>query len=152
MNFQSISPVEDYKFYLDLAFRRARERGEKLRDTKLKGGRLDKSKYIELMKMQVIVDTIVSRMESIVKSFPNLDELPEFYNELVRLSLDYVQFKKSLGAVNWLENRARSMLKIYRSKLDKNREFDRINVLKREFLGRLSSMVKQVKQNLLLLS
>ena len=151
MNFQSIKSVEDYKFYLDLAFRRAREKGTKLRSTKLKGGRLEKSKYIEFMKLQVISDTIAARMQVIVESFPSLDELPEFYNELVRLSIDYAQFKRSLGAVNWLGQRARNMLKIYKSKLDKNTQFERINIIKREFLGRISSMVKQVKTDFVFL-
>lgn len=151
MNFQSIKPVEDYKFYLDLAFRRAREKGTKLRSTKLKGGRLEKSNYIEFMKLQVISDTLASRMQSIIESFPSLDGLPEFYNELVRLSMDYGQFKKSLGAVNWLGQRARNMLKIYKSKLDKNKQFERINIIKREYLGRISSMVKQVKSDFVFL-
>lgn len=151
MNFQSIKPIENYQFYVDLALRRAREKGKQLRAKRLKGGRLEKSKFIVLMKMQVIADTISSRMEAIVKSFPNLDELADFYNELLRISLDYSQLKKSLGAVNWLRKRAFNMLKIYRSKLDKNREFDRINVLKTEFIGRLSSMVKQIKNDFVFL-
>ena len=151
MNFQSIHPVEDYKFHLDLAFRRAREKGKKLRSAKLKGSRIEKSNYIEFMKMQSISDTIVYRMQSIIESFPSLDELPEFYNELVRLSIDYAQFKKSLGAVNWLGQRAKNMLKIYKSKLDKNKQFERINPLKTEFLGRISSMIKQVKGDFIFL-
>ncbi len=147
MNFQNIKPVDGYKFYLDLAFRRAREKGTKLRGQKLKGGRIEKSKYIELMKMQVISDTICARMQSIINSFPNLDDLDPFYSELLRLHLDYAQLKRSLGAVNWLRQRAYNMLKIYRSKLDKNRDFDRINPIKTEFLGRISSMVKQLKKD-----
>jgi len=147
MNFQSIKPIEDYQFFLDLAFRRAREKGEKLRSTKLRGGRLEKSNYIELMKMQVIVDTISMRMDDIIRSFPNLDDLDEFYAELLRISLDYAQLKKSLGAINWLGTRSKHMFRIFRSKLEKNKNFDNINKIKGEFLGRLSSMVKQVKKD-----
>lgn len=151
MNFQSIKPVEPYQFYLDLAFRRAREKGEKLRGTKLKGQRHQKSKYIELMKMQVISDTLISRMESIIKSFPNLDDLDEFYAQLLRLNLDFRQFKKSLGAINWLRKKSYEMFKIFKSKQDKNKQFDRINALKGEYLGRMSSMVKQVKGDFIFL-
>jgi nucleolar GTP-binding protein len=151
MNFQSIKPVEEYKFYLDLAFRRAREKGDKLRGKKLKGGRLDKSKYIELMKMQVINDTIVSRMDAIVKSFPQVDDLPEFYNELVKLTIDYGQLKKSLGSVNWLRIRSKKLFDMYKGKINRNKQFERINILKKEFLGRLSSMVKQIKKDFIFL-
>jgi nucleolar GTP-binding protein len=147
MNFQNLKPIEDYKFYLDLAFRRAREKGKKMRNLKLKGSRLFKSKYIVLTKMQVISDTICARMEVIVKSYPDLDELPEFYLEMIKLHIEYGQLKKSLGAVNWLRKRAYNMLKIYKSKIDKTKDFDKINPLQTEFLGRISSMIKQVRDD-----
>ncbi len=148
MNFQEITPVEDYNFYLDLAFRRSREKGKELRLNKLEGGRYDKSKYIEVLKMQVIADTISSRMESIVKSFPSFDNLAPFYQEMVRLHIDYVQLKKSLAALNWLSHKSKEMFKIYCSKLDKNHDFNQINILKKQYLGRMSSLIKQVKGDL----
>ena len=151
MSFQNINPVEPYKFYLDLAFRRAREKGEKLRSTKLKGSRLQKSQYIELMKMQVISDTLIARMEAIIKTFPNMDDLTPYYSELLRISLDFPQLKKSLGAVNWLRKRSFNMFKIYRSKLMKNKIFDNNNKIKTEFLGRMSSFVKQIKDDFVFL-
>jgi nucleolar GTP-binding protein len=151
MNFQSIKPIEDHKFFLDLAFRRAREKGKALRTQKLKGGRLEKSKHIELMKLQVIADTLASRMISIGKSFPVLDDLPEFYNHLVKLSLDYAQLKKSLAAINWLRKKVMELFRIYKSKISKTRHFERINPLKREFLGRISSVLKQVKDDFVFL-
>ncbi len=151
MNFQTISPVEDSDFILDLAFRRAREKGKKLRGLKLKGGRLEKSRYIELMKMQVISDTIAAKAKSTVERFPSLDGLPEFYNEMIRLEIDYRQFKKSLAAVHWLEKGIMQLFSTYRVKLKTNKQFDRIAVLKREFLGRASSVIKQVKKDFVFL-
>jgi nucleolar GTP-binding protein len=151
MNFQYIKPVEGYKFYLDLAFRRAREKGEKLRQTKLKGGRLQKSKYIVQMKMQVISDTITSRMQAIVKSFPNFDDLDDFYKELVRLTVDFGQLRKSLAAVNWVYKRSGALYRMYNSKLNQNKRFEKINDIQREYLGRVSSLVKQVKSDFIFL-
>jgi nucleolar GTP-binding protein len=151
MNFQDIKPVEGYKFYLDLAFRRAREKGEKLRGQKLKGSRIQKSKYIVLMKMQVISDTIISRMEGIGKSFPNFDDLDIFYKELIMLNLDLGQLRKSLAAVNWVRKQAESLFRTYKGKLRQNTQFDRINVINREYLGRVSSFIKQVKKDFIFL-
>jgi nucleolar GTP-binding protein len=145
MSFQTIKQVEDYQFYLDLAFRRSREAGKKIR-LDLAGERKAKSKYIEIAKIQVVTDTISSRMEAIIKSFPSLDQLPEFYNELIRLNIDYAQLKKSLGAVNWLGLMTKDLYKTYLNKI-KHAHFDGINPLRRAFLGRLSSMVKQIKDD-----
>ncbi|MDO8480323.1 MAG: GTPase [Nanoarchaeota archaeon] len=151
MNFQDIKSIEPAQFYLDLAFRRMREKGTELRQTRLQGGRIEKSRYIETLKMQVVADTLTSRMQSIVKSFPSLDTLPEFYNQLVRLHIEYGQLKLSLGSVHWLGIRAQKIFQEYRTKLKMNTRFERVNVLSREYLGRISSMVKQLKGDFIFL-
>ena len=150
MNFQNIKPVERYQFYLDLAFRRAQEKGKQLRMVKLTGGRLEKSRYIELMKMQVISDTLVSRMDAIGKNFPSIDNLPLFYQELIPLVTDLGQLKKSLAAVNWLKKAVSKFFVNYKGKLKRSR-FDALAGTKREFLGRISSLVKQVKSDFVFL-
>ncbi|MBS3135447.1 50S ribosome-binding GTPase [Candidatus Woesearchaeota archaeon] len=151
MNFERIKPVENFQFYIDLAMRRAREKGSELRAKKLRGGSLEKSKYIELMKMNVFADTVSSRMENIVKSFPSFEGLPEFYRELIKLRIDYGQVRKSLAAVDWAMRKSREMLSMYADKINKNREFERINVLRNSFLGRASSILKQIKRDLIIL-
>jgi len=151
MNFQDIKSIEPAQFYLDLAFRRMREKGKELRLTKLHGGRIEKSRWIETLKMQVVADTISSRMQSIVKSFPSLDNLPEFYNQLVRLHIEYGQLKLSLGSVHWLGMNVQKIFQEYRRKQKMNTRFERVNALTREYLGRVSSMVKQLKKDFIFL-
>ncbi|MBR9699149.1 GTP-binding protein [Candidatus Woesearchaeota archaeon] len=151
MNFQNLHPVEDYQFYIDLAFRRAREGGKRLRAKKLKGGRLEKSTHIELMKMQIIADTITARMDSIGKNFPSINQLPVFYQDMLKLTLDDGQLRKSLGAINWLRIQSRKLFLDYKWKLVRNKQFSRVNIIRGEFLGRISSLVKQVKKDFLFL-
>ena len=147
MNFQNIKPIERSKDYLDLAFGKAREKSKK----KLKGEWLEKIKKKELIKLDVVKDQLVNRLEKIRKEFPNLEKLPKFYKELLKLTLDYVMLKKALGGVNWAVKRIRFFHKDYVRKISKSREAKKIKSLRREFYGRISSVVKQIDKQLFFL-
>ena len=78
MNFQYIVPVQRSKDYLDVAFRKAREKSSK----KIEGEWLEKIKKKEMIRFDVIKDQLVDRLDKVVKSFPSLDHLPHFYIKL----------------------------------------------------------------------
>ena len=148
MNFQDLVKVEIPDFYLDVAFRRTKEKARLIRGSQLKGTRMDKSRYIETRKIELIKDTLVNSLIKIVKSFPSIDQLPEFYLELVKCTIDYAMLKKSLGAVNWAIKRVDEFFKIYSSKINKCSDLQKINQYRREFYGRISSFIKQIKKEL----
>lgn len=147
MNFQFIVPIERSKDYLDIAFRKAREKSNK----KLEGEWLEKIRRKEMIRLDVIKDQLVERLDKVVKSFPSLDHLPPFYIELIKLTLDYGDLKKSLGGVSWAIGKVRFFHKNYVTKLSKVQERNRIQVLKNEFYGRISSVVKQINSGLIFL-
>ena len=148
MNFQDLVKVETPDFYLDVAFRRTKDKARLIRGSQLKGTRMDKSRYIETRKIELIKDVLVNSMIKIVKSFPSIDQLPEFYLELVKCTIDYAMLKKSLGAVNWAIKRVDEFFKIYSSKINKCSDLQKINQYRREFYGRISSFIKQIKKEL----
>ena len=147
MNFQYIVPVERSKDYLDVAFRKAREKSNK----KLEGEWLEKIKKKEMIRLDVIKDQLVDRLDKVVKSFPTLDQLPSFYIELIKLTIDYGNLKKSLGAVSWAIGKVRFFHKNYVKKLSRTSERGRIQVIKNEFYGRISSVIKQISKELIFL-
>ena len=72
MNFQDLKKIEKADFYIDLAFRRATERGDIMRSS-LAGkpsNRLEKSKTIELEKIATIRLTFAECLDRIIKNFP----------------------------------------------------------------------------------
>lgn len=148
MNFQTLLKIEDPEFYIDLAFRRAKEKSGEIRSSKLKGTRMEKSRYIETRKIEIIKDTIVEHLKKVLVSYPSIDQLPEFYLELVKCTLDYVMLKKSLGALGWAIKRTDEMFRIYASKINKCNDLQKINQYRREFYGRFSSILKQIRDEL----
>ena len=148
MNFQNLTKVENPDFYIDIAFGRAQRKAKQIRLSKLQGTRLEKSRYIETRKIEIIKDTLVIHFSNIVRSFPSIDQLPEFYIELIKCTLDYANLKKSLGGVNWSQKRVEEFFKIYSSKINKCKDMQKVNQFRREYYGRISSFVKQIKDEL----
>lgn len=148
MNFQGLKKIENQDFYIDLAFRKANERSSLLRSTKIKGTRIDKSKKIELSKIDAIKDVLSGKLMGIGKAFPDLESLPEFYNELVKCTVDYSALKKSLGALKWAKSKIEEMHNIYKHKIKKCKELTKINDYRRQFYGRVSSIMKQIKNEM----
>ncbi len=148
MAFQSIKPIENYKFYCELALRRANEAAEKQRAASANKSRFEKSKIIEMSKMSVIKAVLYEKLTNIMKSFPDFDEMTEFYQELVKVTMDYPALIKSLGAVNWARGRIDELLRTYTSKLSRTTLMEYVNVARREFAGRAFSVMKQIRKEL----
>ena len=149
MNFQDLKKIEKADFYVDLAFRRATERAEIIRlGFKRSDARIYKSKKIEMEKIQVITHTIADNFEKIVKGFPSLDDLPEFYKEMIKITIDMVELKKALSSVHSSRLVLFDIYRVYNHKIKQCTELPRINQYRQEFLGRASSIPRRIKNDL----
>ena len=145
MNFQTIPPIESSKAVLDSAFRKAREKG---RQKNLKGNWLQIIRRKESLKLDIVTETITARLETILKHFPLTKDLSSFYQKLMKLTIDLSLYQKSLGAVNWARQQVRAMHGSYVSKTNRTTEREKIKHISTEFYGRVSSIVKQIDDNL----
>lgn len=145
MNFEKLPPVESSKVLLDIAFRKARE---KEKQKKLEGSWMQIIKKKESLKLDIVKDLLVQKLELILTQFPQTEILPQFYIKLMKLTLDFAELKKSLGAVNWASMRIRKLHKEYVSKINRAQEQPFIRKASTEFYGRVSSTLKQIDQNL----
>jgi len=147
MNFQTLPPVDNAKQLLDLAFKRAREKAE----MKVMRGQKDMGKAIkqkESQKLDIIKDVLNSRLAKLQRDFPEVDKLPQFYQELCRLTLDMAKFKQSFGALKWAMDKVAFFQRQYNSKINKEANRYKIGVISKEFYGRISSVMKQIDENL----
>jgi len=150
MSFNDIPKIEEPDFYIDLAFKRANSAAYESRANS-EGTRKDKSKIIERAKLNEIKHVIIKQMELITKSFPSLDDLPEFYKEMIKAIADFDELKKALGAIQWVSQKTSEFTSKYESKISKTWELQTINQHRREYYGRISSLLKQIKKELALL-
>ncbi|MBN1792657.1 50S ribosome-binding GTPase [Candidatus Woesearchaeota archaeon] len=147
MSFQSINKVESAQKMLDIALKRV----SKINFKKSKGDELSKAKKKELMKMDVVNQNVHSSLFRIIREFPALDNLSEFYSELLKSSLDFDRLKQCLGAVNWADNQAKSLVLTHKKKVAAARSREVLHSFMSAYLGRLSSVLKQVNPNLMFL-
>ena len=145
MNFQKIAPPVRGKELLDIAFRKAREKG-KLK--KLKGNWLQIIRQKESLKLDIMKDNIVSKLQKVLDDFPKYEELGNFYNKLMDLTLDKKRYSNSLGGVDWGIKQIRKFHKGYVSKIVKCKDRTEIKELSKQCYGRVSSIVKHLDKGL----
>lgn len=126
---------------LDKALGRASKATAKGRDYE------ERTRNLGIAKVQVAGHTIESTLESYVKGFPTLDKLPPFYRELVDVLVDRGKLKKHLGAVDWAAGKCADVTRDYARRMGRAPLKD-IPALRREAVGRLSSIVNQVSKDL----
>jgi nucleolar GTP-binding protein len=139
MAFLEIKPIESGERYLDTAIKRAKSKSAQL---KVRGTKLDKIKTLEMMKIAVVRDRLVSRLDEILKTFPRAEDLSLFYRKLVEYTIGKGKFKKALGKVRWSRDKINDIFRHYNSKLKKVKDLKDINKIKRVFYGRISSLIK----------
>ncbi len=148
MNFQDLKRVESMDFYLDVAIKRTKKRMEELREGSLRGSNLKRSQFVELSKLESIESELREMLLKIPKSFPSLDNLSEFYQQLIDTTLDMTEIKKSLASIKWCVEKNSEFLNLYKRKIKAATEIPRINQYRREFFGRVASTLKQIKKHL----
>ncbi|MBI2147832.1 50S ribosome-binding GTPase [Candidatus Woesearchaeota archaeon] len=147
MNFQTLVTIETSDRYLKTAFSRAREAAEKTREKPF-ANRFSKSKAIEVDKVVAAHRTLTKSLKTILVSFPSIDQLDPFYQELIRTTLDYAQLKRSLGSINWALQKVMHLGVESKQTIYHCQDMTALNKHRRGYFGRVSSFMKQVSRDL----
>ncbi len=149
MNFQHLVKIEDSQQYIDIAFNAAAKKAHQER-LKKKGvkhqTRIEKSKRMELLRVDIVTKSLVNLLKGIIESFPVIDNLDIFYQELIKTTMEYVRLKKSLGAVVWAIEKIRYFNREYREKIKRSRSITHMNDARKQFYGRVASVIKQIRK------
>ncbi len=126
---------------LDKALGRSAKATAKGRD------RAERTRNLAVAKVQTAGQTLEGTLHGYVKAFPTLDRLPPFYRELVDILVDRDRLRKHLGAVDWAAGKAHELTRDYVRRIGRAPIQD-LPRLRKEAVGRLSSVVHQVSQDL----
>jgi nucleolar GTP-binding protein len=143
MNFQNMPPVPTAQHLIDLAFGKGRKREKKKR-----GEFLLKHKKHESAKLDKVKDALVPRLAKVLGSFPATPDLSFFYQRLMKLTLDFSKYQKSLGSLNWSIKKVRAVHRSSVSQIIKGHNVDSIFKTSQGFYGRVASILKQIDKNL----
>ncbi len=144
--FEKLPVILKEKELLDFAFKRTKKINIPDRD------RFYRKKKTIIAKIDSFSTTIISKLDYYVKNFPSIDNIPSFYQDLIEIKISKDKLKKSLGAVDWAK---KTCEKIYKTQINSLRKTGDLNFLikkQKEIYGRISSVIKQVKKDLIILS
>ena len=144
--FDKIPTVLNYQEILDIAFKRTQKIAISDKDA------FYRKKKTIIAKTESFSQTITNILDRYVKRFPSINNLPMFYQEIIDIKLDTNRLKKSLGAIDWAKKTIEKIYKIQSKQFKKTKDIDYLMKKQKEIYGRISSIVKQVKNDLLVLS
>ncbi|MDY6965290.1 MAG: GTPase [Halobacteriota archaeon] len=134
MIFEKIPTVLTADELIDKAFSRASRAGR---------GKNDK-RSAERSMITTASNILSDNLKNIVRKYPNLDELPEFYLELTDILVGIDPMKKSLSSIDWAGKKIRGISKRYLSDMG---DQDPVIIRKRAY-GRMASIVGEVDTDL----
>ncbi len=151
MNLQNLAKIEKESFYFDNALKQTKNVLQ-ANKTKLKNKtKTERIRFLEKEKMRIFSNFITSSLEKIGSAFPSIDQLDRFYYELVDNNLGALRLRQEISKVTGaaklirnLEARCLENIRIARNHSD-------ILKSKRMFLGRVGSVLKSLRDNLLFL-
>jgi nucleolar GTP-binding protein len=109
--------------------------------------REERARNLAIARVQTAGQTIQSTLHGYVRAFPTLERLPPFYRELVDILVDRDLLRKHLGAVDWAAAKAAELTREYARRLGGS-PAKHVPALRKEAVGRLSSVVRQVAVDL----
>ncbi|HIP17691.1 MAG TPA: GTP-binding protein, partial [Methanothermococcus okinawensis] len=87
-------------------------------------------------------------LSNIIDKTPSIDNLNPFYREILEILIDTDEFKKSLGAIQWASDLIKKLGNTYARKIRRAKRAQETSIIRKEFLGRVSSILKQIYPNL----
>lgn len=148
MNFQSLPPVDSAATTLDQALKEAGKRATLLKRSMRKGNAFLQFRHVERQRLAHIAEELGRGLGRVTKAFPSLDRLPEFYATLMDATLDRELLKKDLAACAWAATTAEHLAREFSYKMGAAEDKAALLALKRQAIGRISSVVKQISKGL----
>ncbi|MEM2924377.1 MAG: NOG1 family protein [Methanocellales archaeon] len=139
--FKQIPSIPLAQELIDKAFRRA----ARARKGKISTSISDAERASVLTAGNILADNL----SLVVRKFPSLDKLPDFYRELADILVGVDKLKKSLCNVNWASKKIKELSRKYIGLI---KESEDASKLRRQAFGRMASVISDIKAELEFLS
>jgi len=130
---------------LDKGFRRGKKAADLVRTSKIP--RHLKSKRIEEQRVVTSCQVIKDRIKMILDRVPDIEDLPEFYQDYIDITVGIDKMKQSLGALNWAYGIITQLEKDYASRI-RRAPSEKATPLQKQAYGRIASVVNKIKKDL----
>lgn len=147
MGFSDLPPVEKIDTYLDTAFKKAKATARKHTLAERDKSALAREKTLSLLKLNAMKEYLVTKFDNLIASYPNMDNVSEFYKHLLKATLDYAKLKKGLGSLHWASQQLKRLSRTSRAKLLGATTVKAVKDHLTSYYGRASSVLKQINKD-----
>ncbi|NJE25838.1 NOG1 family protein [Thermococcus sp. MV5] len=130
---------------INKAFRRAEKAASAFTP---RGNIVSKARQREELRIRTVSNVIRDNLRKVLNRTPGVSTLPLFYQELLDTLVDKRMFHKALASINWAVKTIRALEERYVEKVRYSRDPKEIAQLRREFYGRVASILKDINDNL----
>ncbi len=148
MNFKRVPRILDSKELMDYAFSRASREARKV---SAPGARLQRVKKREERRIIIAGSSVRRYLNRILMRIPRIEELTPFYKELIEVMVGMERFSHSLRSLRWLVNKIERLEGEYTRRVRSARSEEEVHSYRREFYGRLASLLRKIESELLFL-
>ncbi len=134
---------------INRAFRTA---SEKVQKEKPFGKKTEVGKKREQIRVETVGNIISNSLRSLVRSYPDLNSLNDVYKELLEIYVPLEKLKETLAKINWASKKIFELKRRYLKSLKGVRSSVEARKFRKEFYGRVSSIMKKIRKDLILLS
>ena len=152
MDFQKLPTVENAEFYVELAFSRAKKRVGQLLGSFKGKSELDKTKTLEIARIQTVHDNLKTHFQTIVEAYPSFDSLSEFYQEILDLYYPTKDLKKAISTLDWAVRRSQDIMTKTMRMIKSASSKQKAEEYRSSYYGRIVSILKQIDKYLTILS
>ena len=136
---KGIGYIKDAREMLDYAFSAARKEAE---EAKSKAKPLERAKVFTYSKIRVAGEELEKQLLQPLKDIPVVEEMPEFYSELVELKIGMDRLRMAFGQLTGSVKAVRALKEDYLKKVLRVKPTQMAGLVT-EFYGRVSSIVKK---------
>ena len=108
------------------------------------GYKITRIRKFYMRKVRFTEDTIVEKLDGILKGFPKLDDIHPFYADMINILYDKDHYKLALGTVNTAKNICQKIAGDYVKLLKYGDSLYRCKQLKVAALGRMMTTIKKL--------
>jgi nucleolar GTP-binding protein len=144
-NFKRVPTILSADELTKLAFSRASKEGRAVPKRGI--SRHLKAKRSEGTRVRAASSTVIKKLNRISNTL-NLDGLSPFYHELIDVSVGIERLKKAKGILSWASNTIEKYEKTYRYKIRVAKKDAEVYGYRREFYGKLASVLKKIDNQL----
>ncbi|MGC9123306.1 MAG: NOG1 family protein [Thermoplasmata archaeon] len=141
--FSKLPNVMDSESIIDIAFKRAKKI-----DLARHPDKVAMYRNWDINKLKEMEKTVKDFCNNYIKSYPIIENLDPFYQDLVKILIDVNRYKISLSSIKWCKNRIVELTTKTVKKLESTRDMDDFKNIMNSYFGRFSSFVKGVDEYL----